>query len=169
MLNNGQKLLATFSSKLYLPPTFLRSHTMTMKQALTSAGLEASAETEKTKKTTQVKYKVLHIPTASYIHGFDSKTNLFKLAVFNNKAKAGHARDDYRLQRFKSRSYSGYGLFLDEDFKNASKDRNGRISSIWQIQTQIREKMRVHGNFHKEEFELVPVEESDVNTMSVDS
>jgi hypothetical protein len=139
---------------------------MTMKQALTSAGLEASAETEK---TTQVKYKVLHIPTASYIHGFDAKTNSFKLAVFVNKAKAGHARDDYRLQRFKSRSYSGHGLFLDEDIKNAIKDRNGRISSVWQIQNQIREKMRVHGNFHKEEFDLVPVEESDVNTMALES
>jgi hypothetical protein len=139
---------------------------MTMKQALTSAGLKETAEPEK---TVQVRYKVLHIPTASYIHGFDAKTNSFKLAVFVNKAKAGHARDDYRLQRFKARSYSGHGLFLDEDIKNAPKDRNGRVSSVWQIQTQIREKMRAHGNFHKEEFDLVPVEDSDANVMAVDS
>lgn len=139
---------------------------MTMKQALTSAGLKETAESEK---NVQVRYKVLHIPTASYIHGFDAKTNSFKLAVFVNKAKAGHARDDYRLQRFKARSYSGHGLFLDEDIKNAPKDRNGRVSSVWQIQTQIREKMRAHGNFHKEEFDLVPVEDSDANVMAVDS
>jgi hypothetical protein len=60
-------------------------------------------------------------------------------------------------------------LFLDEDIKNAPKDRNGRVSSVWQIQTQIREKMRAHGNFHKEEFDLVPVEDSDANVMAVDS
>lgn len=140
----------------------------TMKKALTSAGLE---QTQAAKEP--VKYKVLHIPTASYIYGFDSKTNSFKLGVFTNKAKAGHARDDYRLQRFKTRSYSGSGLFLEEDIreynKTAAKSRYGNSMNVWQIQTQIRERIKNHGNFHKEEFELIPIEVSDVDTMSLDS
>lgn len=140
---------------------------MTMKKALTSAGLEDT--TKKEEAVTQVRYKVLHIPSASYIYGYDSKANQFKLAIFVNKAKAGHARDDYRLQRFKARSYSGNGLFLDEDIKSAAKDRNGRSHSVWQIQNQIREKMKAHGAFHKEEFDLVPVEETDVHTIELDS
>ena len=139
----------------------------TMKKALTSAGLEEEKVTKDI-----VRYKVLHIPTASYLYGFDSKTNSFKVLTFVNKAKAGHARDDYRLQRFKTRSYSGSGLFLEGDIREAREQKTSRFGSstnVWQIQNQIRERIKAHGNFHKEEFELIPIEDSDANTMSLDS
>lgn len=139
----------------------------TMKKALTSAGLESTA-TEETPKV-QVRYKVLHVPTASYIYAYDSKVNQFKLAIFANKAKAGHGRDDYRLQRFKTRTYSGQGLFLEEDIREynstAAKSRYGH--SVWQIQSHIREKIKKHGHFHNEEFELIPLEEGDAGGLEV--
>lgn len=139
----------------------------TMKKALTSAGLEEEKVTKDI-----VRYKVLHIPTASYLYGFDSKTNSFKVLTFVNKAKAGHARDDYRLQRFKTRSYSGSGLFLEGDIREAREQKTSRFGSstnVWQIQNQIRDRIKAHGHFYKEEFELIPIEDSDANTMSLDS
>lgn len=144
----------------------------TMKKALTSAGLEEEKVTKDI-----VRYKVLHIPTASYLYGFDSKTNSFKVLTFVNKAKAGHARDDYRLQRFKTRSYSGNGLFLEGDIREAQEQKGiaNRFQyhqtslNVWQIQNQIRERIKAHGHFYKEEFELIPIEDSDANTMSLDS
>ena len=129
---------------------------MTMKKALTSAGLTESVESVEAViiHKPQVKYAVFHIPTASYLQIFEPSKQKFQLDLFENKAKAGHARDDYRLFRYKTRSYEGSGLYLDEDIKQATSGRNQGYN-LWTLQTKVREKVKLH-QYHKEEFELIP-------------
>ena len=106
------------------------------------------------------KYKVLHIPTASYIVTYNRTTNSFEIVIFDNKARAGHAIDDYRKQRFNNRSYSGYGLFLEADVRNFDMRRN----NLYQLTDMIRRSINEHGEFHKAEFEFIKVEDNALET-----
>lgn len=109
------------------------------------------------------KYKVLHIPTSSYLMFFNQAKNQFEIMIFANKAKAGHGIEDYRKQNFNSkRSYNGHGLFLEFDVKEAklSKSRYG-YDNVYYVSQMIRESIKTHGEFHKSEFELIPIEDAD--------
>lgn len=139
----------------------------TIKKTLSAAGLE---EQESQKKLTR--YKVLHIPTASCLCSFNSKTKQFELAIFSGKAKAGHGRDDYRLQRFTSRSYDGQGLYLEDDI--ATLLRSGqKIDSFYasgRLRNLVTQRTKDHGHpYHKDEFELLPLEEDNADSTTLES
>lgn len=103
-----------------------------------------------------VRYKILHIPTGGFLHTFNSKTRQYDVAIFANKAMAGHAIEDYRKQDFRSRSYFGQGLFLEVDIKVA--DTRNDMSPYYVTQ-RIKHSLQEHGEFHKAEFDYVPMEE----------
>lgn len=109
------------------------------------------------------KYKVLHIPTSSYLMVYNQSASCFDLMVFANKAKAGHGVEDYRKQSFTSkRSYNGHGLFLEHDIKEAKQNRSSYgYDNIYYISQMIRESIKEHGEFHKSEFELIPIDEEE--------
>ena len=105
----------------------------------------------------QTKYKVLHIPTASYLFSYSYQKKAFHIVIFANKARAGHGMFDYINQTFTIRPYEGYGLYTEADIL-AVPGQNP-----WSISQQVKEIIKKHGKFNKAEFEFVPVEDNEDN------
>lgn len=74
------------------------------------------------------RYKVLHIPTATYLMCYDVFTNNITTVSVKTRAKAGNIIETYRLGKLND----NITYFLEENIANEKNDRNfkWRIGSI---------------------------------------
>lgn len=109
-----------------------------------------------------MRYAVFHIPSATYLFRWNPKLKSFCMAIFKNKAKAGHARDDYRNHLYKTRNYDGSGLVLEHDIRTNPKATPYSLLDI------MRKSVARGIIFQQEEFELISEEELNASGITLD-
>ena len=100
--------------------------TNNLKNALEKAGFQ---ETPKPKKE---RYKILHIPTASYLMKLDWTTQKIKEVSVIGKAKAGHIRDSYRFGKMLEDLY-----FFPEVLDQIQTKVKSKYVLFYQLRTNI--------------------------------
>lgn len=109
-------------------------------------------------KEKQKRYTVLHIPTASYLLAWTLPEMKYSMAIFKNKAKAGHGIEHYR--KYSENKFQGYSLALEEDI--SAVIRRGELPTPYSVDNVKGIKFdRCGGSYHKDEFMFIPEELDD--------
>jgi hypothetical protein len=131
--------------------------TKILKIALQKAGFE------ETKKIVPPQFKILHIPTASFLMELNEYVEDMHYVVAN-RAMAFHILDNYRTGAVSrkasvSRNTINAMYFLEDDLLSIKKEVKHKYQIIYRLKTHIHlHKMELRDNpLDRVEFELIPV------------